>query len=1176
MSNTQTHRSDHAICKASASTSTCIGAIPKLITACVALLSLALLASSARAQTIDFSAGPPFLVGNLYVGGGYTGSYTNLQFKTTLSGTFPPVVLTPSVLPGGVTLTFSTNNLQGTCTNQITVAVANVAAGVYPITITGVTNAVQFGTASTTFNLVVGNLWTNLSQVTVPTATPVLWSTAANWSSGAAPGSTDNVMIQDAGGNTNFVDATTTIGSLSYIRTTGSSNFFTTIANGQTLAIAGANGFNLNEDTITAPPFNKGMTVRLAGFGGASLVVTNPSANYAVNGASSGTIGVNSGTSLTMTNLDKLYVSVNRVGFGDATTVDRGSLLSELVFVELAKTNVFISSYSNSFGGVNFTNSIQCFNHFDIGNGGFSSGNPMTLNLGISNIFLADSFRAGGNAVQSGNNTVKFAVVFTNGPVPVAYFRSTNGGRMSFFGAAVQSGAIVNNRQSKVILAFNQGILDLKVDTMWLGANRTNDSSAGNSGNQAVATLSFGGTTSPTVTSVVDVNTLIAGNQVFSNNAFCVGNIIVQTNAALVVNNYLEMGHTTGDTNLGALGLAAARGFGNLTINGGTAKINRINVGDLSTNNQVVLGIGGHLIISNTIASSAKSLTTLSVNGAKITLLVTSGVTNVFVTNLVQNLVGAQSPTLVNIASLSGFSPTVPATNVIIACQNNSANLLIGSLPPGFNNITLVPTPTTWELRIATNAPAVLKWRGGENSNWDHTSLNWLNTNTLAITRFFDGDSVIFDDSAVVPTTISVTEAIIPGQVGTGIFVSNSVNAFIFNDGGGSFGSCSLVKIGTNTLQMNAVGTGISAQINTGKLTGSGSLTGVTIASGTSMDFAGTINGVLTVAGNAKLTVGGIANNNVNVQNGGVMTNTGTIQGGGLTVNSNGFVFNATGGTLLSIGNANAVNVAIGATLINEGNIGAENQANSLTVNGTFKDLGLGNIYLTTFTLGGTFLPGGDAIGTTEIKSALVGSSFPGRITLLAGSTTLIKVNFASSPQSNTVVVAQFTDFGGNTAVKAFDGGTVLFTNINTGAGVFGVGQSFRAFTGPSGVDIGNEGLNTTNRYPIVNPIIPAANTKWDLANLRDTSPNGIINITGFPTTGTNLVLTTFMDSGNVVTCLQWPEEYIGWKLQQQTNSLSVGLSTNWITITGSTSTNVICITNSAAIDASFFRMIYP
>jgi hypothetical protein len=1142
------------------------------------LIAVSLLSSMGRAQTINFTALPPALVSNLFVGANFSGSYTNLQFKSTLSTPLDPsnpVTYIASGAPSGVTITFSGTGTTNTVVNTITVGVTNVATGVYPITITAMTNGVQFGTASSTFNLVAGNLWTNLST------TAVSWSTVANWS-GGLPGAGQDVLFQDVGAlnpATNYVDTSFTIGSLSFIRNQSGTTNSLILANGVALAVSGTNGFSLNEDGINSPVSNKGMTVRIAGGPGSIFVVTNQNANYAVNGDSTGAIGASSGTILTMTNLDNQFVNVNRIGLGDATLMDRGAVAAEMVFVELAKTNVFISGYSNVFWGIEFTNSIQCFNQYDNGNSGYSSGNPMNINLGISNAFLADSMRVAGNACQ-GLSIFKFNPVFTNGIVPTALFRSTNGGRMSFLGIAVQSGSSTGSRFTRGSLLFNQGLLDMQVDTIWLGANRTNDSSSGSSGNASTGTLTFGGTLNPTPLSVVDVNKLIAGNQVFTNNVFCNGNINVQTNALLIVNNYLELGHTTGDTNIGAIGTAAARGLGNLTINGGTARINQINVGDLSTNNQINLGIGGHLIVSNTIASAAKSLTTLNVNGAKITFNVTSGVTNAFVTNLVT---GA-SATVVNLASLTGFSPTVPATNVIIAYQDSfsSHNLSIGSLPAGFNNITLVDNTAskTIELRIATNAPATLRWIGGENSNWNHTSLNWQNTNTLATTRFFDGDKVIFGDTTGVPTTILVTDVITPGQVGTGIWISNSVNSYTFNGGGGSIGNCSLVKTGVNNVAIN-LPTSLTAQIDSGKVTGSGTLGGTTVSATGAIDFSGTINGPLQVGGKATIASGGVVANTLQVQSGGVLTNNGTIQGNSLTLDSGSLLYNSASGLLSKIGNANAVNVAINATLINVGNIGSEGQANSLTVNGTFKDMGLGTIYLTTMTLNGgsTFLPGGDGIGTTAILSATVGSSFPGRLTLLAGSTTWIKVDFAN-PQTNTIVKSQYTDFGGNTAVVSYDGATILVTNINTGAGSLASGQSFRMFqnsdTGIGSGNIGNEGLNTTNRYPIIQPVIPAVNTKWDLTNLRMTDPNGFVNVISYPTTGTNITFSLFKDGTNVVTHLQWPTEYIGWSLQQQTNSLTVGLSTNWTLVSGSTTSNDLYITNDAAIDTTFYRMVYP
>ena len=49
----------------------------------------------------------------------------------------------------------------------------------------------------------------------------------------------------------------------------------------------------------------------------------------------------------------------------------------------------------------------------------------------------------------------------------------------------------------------------------------------------------------------------------------------------------------------------------------------------------------------------------------------------------------------------------------------------------------------------------------------------------------------------------------------------------------------------------------------------------------------------------------------------------------------------------------------------------------------------------------------------------------------------------------------------------------------------------------------------------------------------------------------------------------------MGWELQMQTNSLAVGLGTNWTTINGSDATNQRAIPLN--VDGSaFFRLIYP
>jgi autotransporter-associated beta strand protein len=73
----------------------------------------------------------------------------------------------------------------------------------------------------------------------------------------------------------------------------------------------------------------------------------------------------------------------------------------------------------------------------------------------------------------------------------------------------------------------------------------------------------------------------------------------------------------------------------------------------------------------------------------------------------------------------------------------------------------------------------------------------------------------------------------------------------------------------------------------------------------------------------------------------------------------------------------------------------------------------------------------------------------------------------------------------------------------------------------------------------------------------------------------TNPITIAAVVNGNQYT-LSWPSDHIGWRLQAQTNSVSVGLSTNWATVPGSTTTNQISIPINTANGCVFFRLSYP
>jgi cellulose 1,4-beta-cellobiosidase len=55
-----------------------------------------------------------------------------------------------------------------------------------------------------------------------------------------------------------------------------------------------------------------------------------------------------------------------------------------------------------------------------------------------------------------------------------------------------------------------------------------------------------------------------------------------------------------------------------------------------------------------------------------------------------------------------------------------------------------------------------------------------------------------------------------------------------------------------------------------------------------------------------------------------------------------------------------------------------------------------------------------------------------------------------------------------------------------------------------------------------------------------------------------------------------WPADHLGWVLQMQTNSASIGLGTNWVDVPDSTTTNQITIPMDPANGSVFFRLISP
>lgn len=75
-------------------------------------------------------------------------------------------------------------------------------------------------------------------------------------------------------------------------------------------------------------------------------------------------------------------------------------------------------------------------------------------------------------------------------------------------------------------------------------------------------------------------------------------------------------------------------------------------------------------------------------------------------------------------------------------------------------------------------------------------------------------------------------------------------------------------------------------------------------------------------------------------------------------------------------------------------------------------------------------------------------------------------------------------------------------------------------------------------------------------------------------TVSTTVVPVTFSTSGGNLN-LAWPSDHLGWTLQVQTNTLSTGLGTNWVTVPGSTTVTNMSIPVNTLDGSVFYRLMY-
>lgn len=319
-------------------------------------------------------------------------------------------------------------------------------------------------------------------------------------------------------------------------------------------------------------------------------------------------------------------------------------------------------------------------------------------------------------------------------------------------------------------------------------------------------------------------------------------------------------------------------------------------------------------------------------------------------------------------------------------------------------------------------------------------------------------------------------------------------------------------------------------------------------------DSGGTFTGATSVDDGTTYSIGNL---NLDIDFDGTMTDAANFnQWMGLTKVGTGTM--TLSGTNIDYTGPTAVN---GGSLVVAGGASLDNSRDISVATGATLDLGAGG----TLTLGNSTNAlveslggGGTVIGNVvadDTSGAIIAPgdsagelTITGDITLAAGTVVNMELDNSATPKADLL-----------TAANINEAGTLNVTNIGP---ALAIGQKFTLFSEP------------VSAFTTVN--LPTSDPTGTYTWTDNLAVDGTITVltaeTTIPLTPTNI--TWSVDGTNLN--LGWPADYTGWVLQSQTNTLDVGISTNWVVVPGSQATNMVSIPLNDVDPAVFYRMSLP
>jgi fibronectin-binding autotransporter adhesin len=979
-------------------------------------------------------------------------------------------------------LSFGNSGYTLSATAPQTLVLTNVGSGV--ISVASAKSATIGSNATINFNST-----SNTGQRVTLTGSSIL-----NIAAGGTLTKTGVVVGPSATGSTlGFTGGVGTInvaGSLSYNLTTPGNYGGIVISNG-----AANDNITLNVNnggTVSSNSLNNGVTVVSANSGvragtltvntGGTVSTTSTSSatsgiNLANGTDSTGTVNLNGGTISTFQiNSNYLNTSTNTLSTGGTSNFNfHGGTLRPI-----ANNAAFMGGLTNAF--VKSGGAVIDTNGFNVAIAQQLKTDAISLGGGLTK-------QGAGTLTLTGANTYTGGTTITAGTINLTGLGSLGTGSVSIsLGAALDLNATqtINSAVSGAgnITNIGGGTATFTGDFSSFTGTYTH--------NTALFSSVFNTSTSTSAGAAYNIASVQGSQQgmIAAGN----GDYTLQLGSLSGVANSLFRGgnFATGTTTLAVGGLGTNTTFAGIIANGATKIIAFTKVGSgsltlsgASTYTGATLVSAGTLNLSGslgatavTVASGATLTGTGSIaSGGSLTLQngaivpVSAGSTALSVGGDL-TLEGTVQVPFTGTPSPTPGGMVIPFINYTGILTGSGANLSVTGLET-FRNPQL-DTATLGQIQLTTDSENLI-WSGAT-ATWDiNGSSNW-NGGTQ---KFFDGDSVTFDNSGVTKNVV-LNDTVIPAEV---IFDNSSGNNYTLAGTGAITGTSTLTKIGSGSLTLN------SAQLHTG----------ITYVDGGSLVFGidnALPGGAIRVSGSAStLDLGSDHIATVGLL---TLTDGGTLTGSGTSALSSTVNFDlldgtvalplagSSGATKSSAGTVTlqAANTYAGATTILDGTLafGIENalSGTAVTVNGAGAVLNLGanhNVNLGVVSMLSGSITGS---GTTNLSSTSAYDLRGGTVSVPLGGTVALDKTTADT----LTLTAANSTYSGGTNIGVNNAGTRIGVIRALANGALGTGT---VVIGLGGNDA-TARLELDNGITLGNPILLAA---------RNTTATGIQNLGG-------------------------------------------------------------------------------